>query len=139
MIPEEDQTRSGFKLKERVFERLNAPAGGEQTGAQAHPPEDALSGNPAARGQGDSVEAMLIRNTVREKEGGGYDLGPLGDEKRRRRIWTYWLSLVAVDAPLAAMAWYSGHSDPVPFVFSLAGMAYFTGSLTWEYWFLRTD
>jgi hypothetical protein len=128
-----DPAGGKFRLKAREFERVNgpgpAPAGASEGPSEAPTqPEGALD-----------VHEMLRTNTESEIAKGGYRVKPGDGTRLRRRVLTYCAALVAVDAPLSFVAWRSGHADPVPFVFSLAGMAYFTAQLTWEAWFLRTD
>jgi len=128
-----DPAGGKFTLKAREFERLNGPArapAGEGEG----PPED-----PTEHAGGLDVHGMLRANAERDLATGGYSVKPGGGTRLRRRILAYCAALVAVDAPLSFVAWRSGHADPFPFVFSLAGIAYFTAQLTWEAWFLRTD
>jgi hypothetical protein len=122
----QDPAGGKFRLKAREFERMNEPE---------IPAPDAA---PQV-GCGLDVRGMLQVNVEREMAKGGYRVKPGDGSRLRRRILIYCATLVAVDAPLSFIAWRSGHADPFPFVFSLAGMAYFTAQLTWEAWFLRTD
>jgi hypothetical protein len=123
----------GFRLKAREFERVNEPAG---SASRADPPP---LGTRAAVRETNEVHDILRANAERDKAHGWYRVKPGGAAKLRRRIMAYVGALVAVDAPLSYVAWRSGHADPFPFVFALAGIAYFTAQLTWEAWFLRTD
>jgi hypothetical protein len=126
----QDPAGGNLKLKAREFVRINEPGG-----AADPAPTDGL---PRDTG-GDDVHEMLRLNADHETAKGLYRVKPGGESKLRRRILVYIATLVAVDAPLSYVAWHSGHSDPFPFVFALAGIAYFTAQLTWEAWFLRTD
>lgn len=128
-----DPAVGGYKLKAREFERVNEP---RHAPAQAE--EAPTQGGPSDNGPND-VHGMLRANADHETAKGLYRVKPGGETKLRRRILVYLATLVAVDAPLSYVAWHSGHADPFPFVFSIAGIAYFTAQLTWEAWFLRTD
>jgi|HubBroStandDraft_1064217.scaffolds.fasta_scaffold51221_2 hypothetical protein len=129
---DETQNPAGgnFRLKAREFERINEP------GAAPEPPP--TEGPTRDAGGGDVLE-MLRANAEHDTARGWFRVKPGGGTKLRRRIVNYCALLVAVDAPLSYVAWSSGHADPFPFVFALAGIAYFTAQLTWEAWFLRTD
>jgi len=86
-----------------------------------------------------TVFEILRQNATRDTAGGWYRTKAGPDKARRRRHMVFWSTLLAVDVPLALLAWFSGHSDPVPFVLAIAAMAFFTGRITWLTWFLRTD
>lgn len=81
---------------------------------------------------------MLRANLARDQAAGHYDLGPLDDSKRRRRIHNYWIALVAFNTPFGLFAYWIGHGAAIPFVCSVAAIALFTSYLTWETFFLRT-
>jgi hypothetical protein len=85
------------------------------------------------------VHAILRLNLESDKARGWYDVELRKDKKRRRRIRNYLIALFAIDMPLGLIAWFSGHTDPFPFVAAIAGMTIFTARVTWETWFLRTD
>lgn len=161
-MPEEtDPQRELYRFKPREFVRLNDPPGNhtdpgdppesppgagpdsrsarETAAACVAKPADAHSAPKPAEESPRSVGQMLRDNARKDAARGWYQVRSGPDRLRRRRIITYWATLAAVDTPLALVAWYSGHTDPVPFVFALAGLAYFTGRYTWETWFLRTD
>jgi hypothetical protein len=81
---------------------------------------------------------MLHENYVRGRQSGDFDLGPLDDSKRRRRIRNYWITLAIVDLPLGALAWWIGPHDAIPFVCAIGATGMITAILTWQTFFLRT-
>jgi hypothetical protein len=121
-----DPAGGKFRFKASEFERMNEP-------------DIAPSGAPPSTEGRLDVHEMLRVNVELDMSKGWYRVKPGDGSRLRRRILNYCAMLVAVDAPLSFVAWRSGHTDPFPFVFSLAAMAYFTAQLTWEAWFLRTD
>jgi hypothetical protein len=121
-----------LRFKPTEFERLNPEV----------PQPDAAGEVPAAlraEGPPPNVHDMLRQNAEHEGRAGWYDVEATRDHKLRRRVVRYAVALLIVDIPLGWIAWGCGHSDPLPFVAALSGMAIFTGRLTWETWFLRTD
>jgi hypothetical protein len=132
MADEQEQARPDFKFKDRDFECLNRRVVETDPSAMdgVTRPADAAPRN---------VDEILLQNVERDKAIGWYHVEPGDDKARRLRTKIYWGTLVVIDVPLGAIAWYAGHTDPVPFVFALGGMAFFTSRLTWETWFLRTD
>ena len=150
--PEPDPPREPLRFKPREFERLNEPqhaptgAAGPTTaaemldGAPAVPPGGAEPSPRSTQEQPPkSVREILLENAQRDTASGWYRVEALPDRVRRRRHLIYWSTLAAVDTPLGLLAWFSGHADPIPFVLSIAAIAFFTGRLTWLTWFLRTD
>ena len=132
MADESEPSRPGFRFKEADFERLNSrPKEADGPGMDGI----AVPAEAAPRG----VDDILRQNLEADRAAGWFHVEPGDDKARRRRIKIYWASVAAIDFPLGAFAWYCGHADPIPFVCSLAGMAFFTGRLTWETWFLRTE
>lgn len=130
MSGEELPSPEGFRFKPTEFERLNAaPAP-----AEASPAEPAAVTEPAA-----DVHAILRQNAERDQRAGWYHVPVTRDRKARRRLTGYLVALLVVDGPLGWIAWGCGHTDPIPFVAALSGIGLFTGRLTWETWFLRTD
>jgi hypothetical protein len=125
MSGEETPSPEGFRFKPTEFERLNAAPGPAE-----HPPET----EPAA-----DVHAILRQNAEHDQRAGWYHVPVTRDRKARRRLTEYVVALLVVDLPLAWIAWSCGPTDPLPFAVALAGMGLFTGRLTWETWFLRTD
>ena len=95
-------------------------------------------GSNAVANRDNDVHGILRANLARDQAAGHFDLGPLDDSKRRRRIRNYWFAIVAVDLPLGAFAYWIGHGAALPFVSAIAGIAMFTAWLTWETFFLRT-
>jgi hypothetical protein len=126
-----------YKFKQSEFARMNRPvsARGPFDGPLANP----VSASEATGSGAADVQEMLLRNAEVDMAKGWYHVQASPDKVRRRRHTTFWVCIAAVDGSLAAVAWHAGHADPVPFVFALAGMAFFTGQLTWQTWFLRTD
>ena len=159
MQDEPDPPRKVYGFKPREFERAN-PAAAAAPGAT--PPADpAAPANPDAKidvneliragagvgrqlgsnavaNRANDVHAILSDNLKRDQAAGHYDLGPLDDSKRRRRIRNFWIIIVAVDVPLGAFAWWMGHTNPLPFVCAISAMALITARLTWDTFFLRT-
>jgi hypothetical protein len=154
-----DPPRGIYKLGPRTFERVNEPtraAAGVGTPpagsakfetAPETPPDmnciDRKAADGLPPGDPDSrrndVYQILRSNLETDLKGGWYRVEPGIDVKRRRRTRLYWLTLAAVDVPLTAIAWLSGPGEPFAFACAIGGIGYFTGRLTWETWFLRTD
>ena len=161
MADESDPPRKVYGFKPREFERANptpavppveaAPVSPDpgitmheagkidvrdliRTGAGAGP----QLGANAVRNRANDVHGILQENLRRDIAAGHYDLGVLDDSKRIRRIRNYWISLVAVNVPLGAFAFWIGHTDAIPFVCAIAGIAMFTSWRTWDTFFLRT-
>jgi hypothetical protein len=131
MGQEDDTPRADFAFKPKEFERLNEPAG---------VPEDAFAVTvPDEKVAPRDVHEILRQNLEHDVRRGWFRVVPGEDLARRRRIKVYCLSLAAIDIPLGAIAWFSGHRDPFPFVCAIAAMAYFTGRLTWQTWFMLTE
>jgi hypothetical protein len=132
MADESEPPRTEYRFKEADFERLNSlPTDAESPRMDGVVvPADAAPRN---------VDEILRQNVEAGKAAGHFHVEPGEDKARKRRIKLYWLSVAAINIPLGAIAWFSGHTDPFPFVFSLGGMAFFTGRLTWETWFLNTE
>lgn len=161
-----DPPRKFYGFKPREFTRVNSPS--EPPAAAPTPPEPGESAAPAAAafdpnaridlqelvrtGAGDrsqlgsnkvanranDVHGILRQNLAHDQAAGHYDLGPLDDSVRRRRIRRYWITIAVIDIPLGAFAYYVGHEAAVPFVFAIAAIAFITARLTWQTFFLRT-
>ena len=155
-----DPPRKFYGFKPREFERANAPR------AEAPPPTSPAPdpGIPTATGakidvhelirtgagprgplganqvvnRENEVHAMLRANLAKDQAAGHYDLGPLDDSKRRRRIRNYWVAIVAFDTTFGLFAFWLGHEMAIPFACSVAAIALFTSYLTWQTFFLRT-
>jgi hypothetical protein len=125
MSGEEIPSPEGFRFKPTEFERLNA----------ARPPTEPA---PVTEAPAD-VHAILRQNAEHDQRAGWYHVPVTRDRKALRRLVGYLVALLVIDVPLGWIAWGCGHTDPIPFVAALAGMGLFTGRLTWETWFLRTD
>jgi hypothetical protein len=124
MSGEELPGTEGFRFKPTEFERLNAAP------APAEPPPEAAPVD---------VPAILRQNAEHDQRAGWYHVPVTRDRKARRRLGGYVVALLVVDGPLGWIAWGCGHTAPFPFIAALAGIGLFTGRLTWETWFLRTD
>jgi hypothetical protein len=166
MQDEPDPPRKFYGFKPREFERANSTPTPPPSGTPAPDPaiaptnsgkidvrelvragagEGRQLGNNAIVNRANEIHAILRANLARDIAAGHYDLGPLDDSKRRRRIRNYWLALAAVDLPFGAFAWWAGHSPVIPLVVgiiwivsAIAGIAIFTTWLTWQTFFLRT-
>ena len=123
------QTGSPVLRRSRNRRRNHPASGGD--GSPSAPP------TPGSRAH--DVYEILRLNLEREKKSGWYHVEPTADGKRRRRVRIYWITLAAIDIPFSVIAWVSGPGDPFVFVCAIAGIGYFSGRLTWETWFLRTD
>jgi hypothetical protein len=84
------------------------------------------------------VHDILRENRQRELAAGRYDLGPLDDSKRRKRIRHYWLAMILINVPLGCAAASFGPGAAIPFVCSIGGMGMLSAWLTWNTFFLRT-
>jgi hypothetical protein len=84
------------------------------------------------------VHDILRENRRRDLAAGWYELGPLDDSKRRKRILHYWLAMLLINAPLGCAAAAFGPGDAIPFVCSIAAMGMLSAWLTWQTFFLRT-
>ena len=162
MPAESDPPRKIYGFKPREFERANParpPAPSDalppvpdpgipaadagkidvndliRAGASVGPP----LGSNAVVNRDNEVHTILRENLQRDIAAGHYELGPLDDSKRRRRIRNYWFALAVVDIPLGLFANWMGHDAAIPFVCAIAGMAMFTAWITWETFFLRTN
>lgn len=132
MADESEPARPEFRFKEADFERLNTrPRDADTPGMDGV----VVPADAAPR----DVDEILRQNLEAGKAAGLFHVEPGEDKARKRRIKIYWVMLAVINLPLGAMAWFAGHSDPLPFVFALGGMAFFTGRLTWQTWFLNTD
>ena len=89
--------------------------------------------------QTNEVHAILQENRQRDLAAGRYELGPLDDSKRRRRILHYWLGMVLTNVPLGCAAASFGPGDAIPFVCSIGAMGMISAWLTWQTFFLRTE
>lgn len=131
MGQEDDTPRADFSFKPREFERLNEPAPAPEETFDVTVPDE----KEAPR----DVHVILRQNLEHDVRRGWFRVAAGKDLARSRRIKVYLLSLAAIDTPLGAVAWFSGHGDPFLFVCAIAGMAFFTGRLTWETWFMLTE
>jgi len=162
MEDEPDPPRRFFGFKPREFVRANIPprepqpgdapaiAGAKADQTLEKPIEvrditriavgaDSPLGTNGPANRENEVHEILRLNLESDKSRGWYDVELPKDKKRRRRIRNYLILLFAINTPLGLIAWFSGHTDPFPFVAAIAGMAFLTARLTWETWFLRTD
>lgn len=162
MPDESDPPRKFYQLKPKEFEVVNErvppppdvnPSSAPDSGPseaddgridvrnlfkQASRPAPLTKLSARLRAEND-VHAILREKHARDVATGQYDLGPLDDSKRRRRIRNYWISVVAINAFLGFFAYKIGHTNAIPFVCAIAGMALATSYLTWQTFFLRTD
>ncbi|MBM3855792.1 MAG: hypothetical protein FJ399_22000 [Verrucomicrobia bacterium] len=104
---------------------------------QAGDPAPLHAGRNRGRNENE-VYDMLREQYKRDLSHGHYELGPLDDSKRRRRIRNYWLALVAINVPLGSFAAWIGPGAAIPFVCAIAGMSMSTALLTWQTFFFRT-
>ena len=104
---------------------------------QANTPGRILASGQRPTGANE-VHAVLRDQYAREQALGLYELGPLDDAKRRRRIRNYWIAVVVINVPLGIFAYRIGHGAAIPFVLAIAAMALTTSVLTWQTFFLRT-
>lgn len=84
------------------------------------------------------VHDILRENRRRDLAAGWYDLGPLDDSKRRRRIRNYCLAMLLINLPLGVTAASVGPGSAIPFVCSIGAMGMFSAWLTWNTFFFRT-
>ncbi len=92
----------------------------------------------ARRVEENEVHGLLRDKYARDQAAGLFEVGPLDDSKRRRRIRNYWIALVAINVPLGLFAYRIGHGAAIFFVLAIAAMALTTAILTWQTFFLRT-
>ncbi|MEO7412497.1 MAG: hypothetical protein ABIZ81_04000 [Opitutaceae bacterium] len=152
MPDEPDPPRKFYGLRTREdFERANAqstqpstePTNVRELLKSAGGPRLAGVNSPANRPN--EVHAILQQNLERDHAGSWYDVSLRPNLKRRRRIWAFWLALIAVDVPLGFLAWklaaHVRHDQgaAIIFVFAIAGVAMFTAVVVWQTWFLRTE
>ncbi|MBI5771467.1 MAG: hypothetical protein HZA93_27075 [Verrucomicrobia bacterium] len=163
MPDEPDPPRKFYGFKPREFERANTPPP-SPTDAPAPAPPGHLgptSGAPAGKidvrdlvrtgaGTGPQLGANKVVNRANDVHGilrdnlkndlaaGHYELGPLDDSVRRRRIRKYWILVGVVNLPVGTVCVLAGPTNPFPFVISLSLMVLFTARLTWTTFFLRT-
>jgi hypothetical protein len=161
MADDPDPPRQFYALKPKAFEAVNdslpaAPAGAIPSAPDPGPSavsheridvrdlarQAATPGAVLRPGGGrkdvNQVHDLLRANYAREKAAGGFDLGPLDDSKRRRRVRNYWLAIFLINVPLGLIAWKVGPGSALFFVFTIAAMALLTSYLTWQTFFLRT-
>jgi hypothetical protein len=161
MQDEPDPPRRIYGFKPREFERANAARPPEPSEASSPAPDPGITaaetgkidvndliragagtgpqlGSNAVVNRDNEVHGMLRDNLQRDIAAGHYDLGVLDDSKRRRRIRNYWIAMALVNIPLGAFTYWVGHSQALPFVCAIAGMAMLTSYLTWQTFFLRT-
>lgn len=84
------------------------------------------------------VHDILRQNRRHELAAGRYELGPLDDSKRRKRILHYWLAMLLTNLPLGFAAYAFGPGAAIPFVCSIGAMGMLSAWLTWNTFFLRT-
>jgi hypothetical protein len=164
MPDEPDPPRKNYGFKPREFDRANAPRPDAPADSPAPSPDPGIApadpsridvkdliragagtgpqlGSNAVGNRENEVHGILRANLQRDLAAGRYELGALDDSKRRRRIRTYWIAIIAIDVPLGAFAVWIGHDSQaaaIPFVCSIAAIALFTSYLTWQTFFLRT-
>lgn len=96
-----------------------------------------LGSNQATHGANEAHD-ILRENYQRDLATGGYDVGPLDDSKRRKRIRNYCLAMLLINLPLGLAAVFFGPGSALPFVCSIGGMGMLSAWLTWNTFFLRT-
>lgn len=101
-------------------------------------PEDQPGSNQLPH-RTNEVQDILRENYQRELAAVGYDVGPLGDSKRRKRIRNYCIAMLLINLPLGLAAAASGPGSAMTFVCSISAMAMLSTWLTWNTFFLRTD
>jgi hypothetical protein len=162
MADDPDPPRKFYQLKPKEFEVVNervptsptpadspAPDPGPMAAdharidvrdifRQANTPGKVLGHNGPVN-TANEVHDLLREKHARDVATGQYELGPLDDSKRRRRIRNYWIAIVALNVPLGCFAMLMGPQAAIPFVCAIAGMALGTSYLTWQTFFLRTE
>ncbi len=162
MSDESDPPRKFFQLKPKEFQAVNEgvppPPEIDETATPDRGPNAADTGRidvrdhfkqagapqpvvpPGARREKENdVQKLLREQFARDQAAGQYELGPLDDSKRRRRIRNYWIAIAVINIPLGLFAYRIGHGLAIPFVCAIAGMALATSWLTWQTFFLRTE
>ncbi len=154
MADEPDPPRKFYNLKPREFERVNdvmplpvdrairdtsntappLPTGAidvHTLAKQAQAPGDRpmLKKDRDATGPANEIHGMLRENLARANATGANDLGP-APKRKNRRTRDYFLVLIPVNALFAFFA-FGPMSNPVTFVYGVAGIAFFTVALTW--------
>ena len=163
MADDPDPPRKFFQLKPKEFEAVNerVPAPAPPTGDPAAPDPGPIAadtgridvrdifrrantpgrvlGHNGPANAANEVHDLLREKYARDVATGQFELGPLDDSKRRRRIRKYWIGLVLINVPLGVVVFLTGPKVPIPFVCALAGMVMGTSYLTWQTFFLRTE
>lgn len=147
MPDEPDPPRKVYGLKSsQDFSRINpttdTPADGPTDVAgmikSANRTDLATKANAPVNRSND-VHAMLQLNLQRDAAAGLHNISTAPDPRRRKRILTFWIALIAIDGPLGMFAWNIGHDAAIPFVCAIGAMAMFTGVLIWRTWCFRTE
>jgi hypothetical protein len=95
-------------------------------------------GSPPSPPPTNEVHDILRENRRRELAAGWYEVGPLDDSKRRKRILNYCLAMLLINVPLGLTAVSVGPGSAIPFVCSIGAMGMVSAWLTWNTFFLRT-
>ena len=153
-----DPPRREFRFKPTTFETVNAGVPASEGPESARPDpgprgteaakvdlrdilREANRGVPAcgsARDRGNEVRDTLREEHERERKAGLFAMGPLDDSVHRRRLRRYWLLMACINLPAGAIAVLTGPGNPFLFTFALAAIGYFSASLTWRTFWLRT-
>ena len=99
-------------------------------------PQRAAPAGATRNGEND-VQAMLRENRARAEAAGLHQVAP-PPPRRSRRKRDYWLLVLTCNGFFAFWA-FGPWSNPVTFVYSLAGMGLTTAALTWVMWFVMDD
>ena len=96
-------------------------------------------GSNQLRHRANEAHDILRENYQRDLAAGGYDVGPLGDSKRRKQIRNYCLAMLLINLPLGLAAAFFGPGAAIPFACSIGAMGMLSAWLTWNTFFLRTN
>ena len=124
MTPD-DPPRKFYGLKERAFDRVNAPP------AAAAAPGAPTAAEPGAKPGRIDVYDILQENRAVEKQLGGDEIEIKEVKSRRRR--DYWLLLVGGNLLLLFLVALGGF-NPISLIFGFAGVVIFSSGLTWVMW-----
>ncbi len=155
-----DPPRKFFDLKPRDFERVNgvppptaadvpaadpgiapAPASGPIDvkdlfrQAQVNAP---LLSKSRSRGPENEVHGILRNNHERATAAGLNDLAPKAKRISRRRR-HYWISMIVGTALFGSIIIGAGPSNPIFFIYGLAGLVLYNVGLWWSMWHVLDD